>query len=568
MKAPPKATQGSKKPAPKPSGLWVMNYPLLLLTAAVLIVYLPTLRLGFTELDDSIFIKEQRAFNEDLGNLVESFKRGVFNPTEDVYYRPLLLDSFILNYQLSGENIAGWHFVNVLLHLASVLLLFLLLRKLEVAGLTSFLLSLFFAVHPVLSQAVAWIPGRNDTLLAVFVFSFLISVLNYSDGGKLKWLGAQVSFLTCALFTKETAVFAAPAAWAILLLIRKTGVFEASMWRMYAAWFLAGLIWFIARSMATLEHDQLQPMEMLNTLPTRFIVLIHYLGKIFLPVNLSVFPIIEDTSAIYGLIAVALLALLIYFSENKNPYVICAGLLVYMLFFIPALLVPASLNDQDFEHRTYLPMLGVLLILSETALFRNRWKQERVLYAGMAVCIVLAIVNLRHQKNFSDPVTFWTAAVKTSPNSAYANMMLGARIDDVDRLRPEELIRKSYAMDSAAKYINYYMGVMLQQHDSILASERFFMKEMKKTDYYMCYFHLARVAFEKGDKPSAINYLETFLSRVPDDPQANNNLLLLYMETGETQKALGVIARMKNFGLQVPAGVEDQLMAKAQRDST
>lgn len=557
MKAPPKATQGSKKPAPKQQGLWVMKYPLLILAVAVMLVYLPTVRLGFTELDDSIFIREQKAFNEDLGNLVVSFKRGVFNPTEDVYYRPLLLDSFILNYQLSGENIAGWHLVNVLLHLAAVLLLFLLLRKLEVAGLTAFLLSLLFAVHPVLSQAVAWIPGRNDTLLAVFVFSFLISVLNYSFGGKLKWLGAQVLFLACALFTKETAVFAAPAAWLLLLLMRKSGVFDASMWRMYVAWLIAGVIWFVARSMATLEHDQLQPLEMMQTFPTRAIVLIHYLGKIFLPVNLSVFPIIEDTSAIYGLIATALLAVLIYFTEKKNRNVIYAGLVVYVLFFIPALLVPASLNDQDFEHRTYLPMLGILLILSETALFRNRLKQEHVLYAGIALCIVLAIVNLRHQKKFSDPVTFWTAAVSSSPNSAYANMMLGARIDDLDRLRSEELIRKSYAMDSAAKYINYYMGVMLQQHDSILASEKFFMKEVKKTDYYMCYFHLARVDFERGDKPAAINYLEAFISRVPDDPQANNNLLLLYMETGETQKALGVIARMKNFGLQVPSGVED-----------
>ncbi len=116
---------------------------------------MPSLAFDYTELDDSIFIKETSAYNKDISNLATSFHRGVFNPTEDVYYRPLLLDSFILNYQMSGENIKGWHVVNVLLHLISVLLLFVLLKKIGIEELSAFLLTLIFAVHPMLSQAVA-----------------------------------------------------------------------------------------------------------------------------------------------------------------------------------------------------------------------------------------------------------------------------------------------------------------------------------------------------------------------------------------------------------------------------
>jgi hypothetical protein len=153
---------------------FTVPYPLLWLCLAALAVYFQSFYFGVTELDDSIFIRDFHTYNEDLGNLVTSFQRGVFDALKDPYYRPLFLDSMILNYHMSGggENIASYHMVNVLLHIISVVLLFSLFKKLGIKELHAFLLALVFAVHPVLSQAVAWIPGRNDTLLAVFTLAF------------------------------------------------------------------------------------------------------------------------------------------------------------------------------------------------------------------------------------------------------------------------------------------------------------------------------------------------------------------------------------------------------------
>ncbi|HYV93300.1 MAG TPA: tetratricopeptide repeat protein [Chitinophagales bacterium] len=554
---PAKKIHSSKEPKKN----LLLRFANLILIAAVLIVYWPTFNLGYTELDDSIFIKETRDYNQDLSNLTTSFQRGVFNETEDVYYRPLLLDSFILNYHISDENIRGWHIVNVILHLIAVLLLFLLLKKVGLDVLSSFLLTLIFAVHPMLSQAVAWIPGRNDTLLAIFVFSFLIGAIEYANTKKIPWLVLQCLALLAALFTKETAVFAAPVAWMLIIFLKKRNPakilaswFDRTSIMLYSSWLIAGVIWFVIRSQATLKNSELQFGDVLKTFPTRLPVLIQYLGKIFLPLNLNVFPITQDTTYIYGIISVFILALIIFLSPNRDWRVIVAGIAIYILLFIPALLVPASLNDQDFEHRAYLPMFGILITLSQTVLLKNNLKQSTLIIGGIALCVVLSIVNLNHQKNFKTPLTFWTAAQKSSPHSAYATMMLGARLDSVDHKRGEELIRKAYAMDSAQKYINYYMGVMLQSHDSILQSEKFFKREREISDYYMCTFHLARVAFVKDDKPAAIQYLETYLSKAPGDPQANNNLLLLYHDTHQPEKEKEQAEKMKLQGLKVPPG--------------
>ena len=534
-------------------------YPGMLLAVAVMFLYASSINLGFTELDDSIFIKERQSYNEDLSNLVTSFKRGVFNETEDVYYRPILLNSFILNYQLSGTAIKGYHVVNILLHLIAVLLLYQLLMKLRFRKIEAFLLTLFFAIHPVLTQAVAWIPGRNDTLLAVFLFTFFIGLINYSNHGKPAAFILQLVTLLLAFFTKETTVFAAPVALLLLVLCLEKKIFEMRSMLLYGSWLLAFILWYYVRSLATLKEEQMQFGSVLAALPCRLPVIVQYFGKIILPLNLNVFPITKDTSNVYGLIAVALIAAGLFFSKDRNNKIVIAGIGTFLLFLVPVLLVPASLNDQDFEHRLYLPIVGVLLLLTQTILFRNSINDKTIFFGGIGICLVLAIINFNHQDKFKDANTFWTEAVKGSPNSAYANMMLGARLSETDSIKSEQYMKAAHALNPDEKYLNYYLGKMALDKDSIPEAEAYFLKEIKKSAYYECYFHMARIAFIKNDFEGAIGYLTTYLSKTPDDEQANNNLLLLYLQTNKMEEARIQLKRMRQLGLAIPPEAIERL---------
>lgn len=534
-------------------------YPGMLLAVAVMFLYASSINLGFTELDDSIFIKERQSYNEDLSNLVTSFKRGVFNETEDVYYRPILLNSFILNYQLSGTAIKGYHVVNILLHLIAVLLLYQLLMKLRFRKIEAFLLTLFFAIHPVLTQAVAWIPGRNDTLLAVFLFTFFIGLINYSNHGKPAAFILQLVTLLLAFFTKETTVFAAPVALLLLVLCLEKKIFEMRSMLLYGSWLLAFILWYYVRSLATLKEEQMQFGSVLAALPSRLPVIVQYFGKIILPLNLNVFPITKDTSNVYGLIAVALIAAGLFFSKDRNNKIVIAGIGTFLLFLVPVLLVPASLNDQDFEHRLYLPIVGVLLLLTQTILFRNSINDKTIFFGGIGICLVLAIINFNHQDKFKDANTFWTEAVKGSPNSAYANMMLGARLSETDSIKSEQYMKAAHALNPDEKYLNYYLGKMALDKDSIPEAEAYFLKEIKKSAYYECYFHMARIAFIKNDFEGAIGYLTTYLSKTPDDEQANNNLLLLYLQTNKMEEARIQLKRMRQLGLAIPPEAIERL---------
>lgn len=537
---------------------FAIPYPQLMLVAAILLVYFPVFSFGYTELDDTIFIKEFRGFNEDLSNMIVAFSRGLFDAVKDPYYRPLFSDMMILNYRFSGDAPGGYHFVNVLLHVASVLLLYRLFAKLGLKTVHCFLLSLIFAVHPVLSQAVAWIPGRNDTLLAVFVLLFFINSITYAASGKTNNLALSGLFLLLAFFTKETAVFAAPAAFALLVLYKGIKVQDRNMYPQYIVWVVCFGIWFAARSAATIQTSGIGTAQAFTDVLHRLPVVLQYLGKIVLPFNLSVFPTQQDTVIYFGIAAHLTLLALILLNRKANRKAIVGAGAVFLLFLMPALLVPAELNRQTFEHRLYLPIIGILLILPQTLLFNSTLTDKQITIIVLIICTLFVGVNYKHQRNFESPVAFWSQAAATSPNSAYALMMLAARLDKSELERSEQLFRHAYALNPKEKYLNFYIAEMLQRKDSVLASEPYLLQEKKISDYIQCDFYLARVAMEKRDPNAAITHLQRYLNRDKYNPMANNNLLLLYVETNQADKAKQQAQQMITLGMDVPVNIRRQ----------
>ena len=538
---------------------FIISRPLLWLALAAVLVYIVSLSFGYTDLDDSIFIRDFQAYNEDLHNLFASFQRGLFDAVKDPYYRPIFSDSMILNYQLSGLDIMSYHIVNILLHVVNVILLYTLFLKLDIKKTSAFILALVFAVHPVLSQAVAWIPGRNDTLLAVFVLSSIIYAINYSNNGKTISLALSAILLLLAFFTKETAVFAPPAAFVLLVFMLHKNFRDKHNVVLYAIWAACYLVWFFARSLATTSSSGIASKQGLSETLHRLPVVIQYLGKIFFPFNLSVFPTQQDTVYYYGIAAIAILIMIIVLNKQRDIKIILSGLGIFLLFLMPALLVPDKLNQQTFEHRLYLPIIGILLLLPQTSLFNNKLTDKQLFMSALAVCCLFVAINIYHQQSFASPKAFWTQATETSPNSAYANMMLAARLDKDETARSEELFRKAYQLNPKEKYLNFYIGDMLQKKDSVAASEKYLLAEKANSDYYQCDFLLARVDMERKDFNGAINYLETYLKRDNKNPMANNNLLLLYLQTQQPDKAKARALRMQQMGLQVAPAILHQL---------
>lgn len=522
-------------------------FAIMVLASVTFVVYARTLVLDYTKLDDSIFIIENAQYNADAKNIGVSFQRGLFNPTRDAYYRPLFLVDFILESRIFGIEPAGYHFTNLLFHIISVILLFLFLKRIKIPPSDSFLLSLLFAVHPVLTQAVAWIPGRNDMLLMIFFLSSFIWLLKYLDKPAPALLLVHWLFLLAALFTKETAVIIPVIIFGISIFYLKTG------WRKLVfpliSWVTAIAAWMIVRSTASLSKDWVSPAGMLQAGLDRLGVILQYLGKIFFPVNLTVFPVAEDITLTWGILAFAGLAALVVYSKSYTRPLTYLGLFWFIVFLIPVLIVPKSLNDQVFEHRLYLPVIGILIMLSQAIPFNGTFNPRLKMAIVAVIALVFAIMSVVRSGYFSDPVTFWTHAVKGSPHSAYAKTLLGTKIDDP--AERERLFREAYMLDPNLKNLNYYLGKVIYDRNEPDTAEYYLRKEIKRNPNPDVYFLLAKIAFSRNSFDSAAVNLEKVIELNPLDPQANHNLVILYFQQGHPEKSRQIIRDMQLKGMDV-----------------
>ncbi|MEI6155458.1 MAG: glycosyltransferase family 39 protein, partial [Deltaproteobacteria bacterium] len=111
----------------------------------------------------------------------------------------------------SGSDIVRTsHITNIMLHLLASCLVFMLLIKLGAGRTSATLFSILFVVHPMSAPAVAWIPGRNDVLLAVFLIPAFMFFIDYLKTGRKRYLILNLLFFSAGLLTKETALVLLP----------------------------------------------------------------------------------------------------------------------------------------------------------------------------------------------------------------------------------------------------------------------------------------------------------------------------------------------------------------------
>ena len=126
--------------------------------------------------------------------------------------RPALYATFLLDRSLYGTNPFGYHVLNLLLHLGSGLLVYLILNRAvtEETKHVPLWTALLFLIHPMATETVTYISGRASglmTFLYLFAFFLYIKASEHSDAAKVRrlYLSGSVLSLILSLGSKETA---------------------------------------------------------------------------------------------------------------------------------------------------------------------------------------------------------------------------------------------------------------------------------------------------------------------------------------------------------------------------
>ena len=422
----------------------------------MVVSYFPALQGGFVW-DDVIFAEEPVIHSP--GGL-----RSIWFAPADIknegHYWPLVYSSFWLEHKLWGLRPAGYHAVNIFLHLLNCLLLWRLLLRLRVPG--AVLIAAVFAVHPLHVESVAWIIERKDVLSALFYLGAVLVWVRFVEAPRAGSYLLAVVLFTAGLLSKSVVV-TLPLALLLWHWWQRGGVRRLDLLRVAPLAVIGAAI--TAADLAFYRGREV--LELGYTLAERALIagraLWFYAGKLLWPVELAViyprWEIEAGSPAGWGYVAAAAgLALVLWLGRKRLGRGPLAGALYFALTLGPVLgFVDYGYMQFSFvaDRFQYLAGIGVLAVLIGAAAHAvgklpaggpdaagMRYASVMRYAAGLryaawglaaAALLLLATLTWRQAGIYRDEVALFSHVVALNPEARDAHLNLGNALLEANR---------------------------------------------------------------------------------------------------------------------------------------
>ncbi|MDR1940962.1 MAG: glycosyltransferase family 39 protein [Endomicrobium sp.] len=504
----------------------------------VFIVYFRCQNFDFIYLDDDALILNGIAQSNSLSKAPDFFFKPVFEAVESKFYRPLLNISLLADTLICGGFAGFYHFTNIIIHVCAVFLLMLVLLSLNFSKKVSLTASLIFAAHPALVSSTAWIPGRNDSLLAFFCFlSFIFFIKSARRQNMLYCFASSISFFA-AILTKETAAVL-PAAFAAYYIFYKTKRSRTNIIIMSVLSSSVLILYFILRTYA-MQNSNPVPLNLIaDNIFLSFKALFWYAGLFFFTEKIILYPQIDITFAIVlkGVFPLAVLGAAAFFFRKKiNFKTVLFASSWFILFLIPTLAMP---NNNYYTHRLYLPAAGLIILFLEITkpVYKNQ-KLKNVFFILAAAAIpVLALASYKQCENYRDRSSFWFNALKENPNSSRVNAGVGryySSLGDNDNYEEYSLKALQYASKNDRPRILTQLGSAYMAKKDYVRAQECFNFAIELNPYAEgAYYYLSYIYKNQNSKEQAAEIIAQALKIMPQSKMMQKRMKELNGKTEE-----------------------------------
>lgn len=518
----------------------------LLLVAVTVFAYSPAWRAGFIWDDD------RYVTNNPLLSAPDGLWRIWFSPDAPSQYFPLSYTLLRFGHLLWDLNPAGFHWLNIFLHVCNACLVGFVLARLKVPG--SWLAAAIFALHPVQVESVAWISEVKNLLMGFFFLLTLLAWTEFTDSqGRRRMIFYAIALVCCALaLAAKSTACTLPAALLLILWWKRKPLNTKAIFETIPFFILAlgsGLIaiWWEKYHQGTRILVSLAPLERI-LIASRAIWF--YLSKIFWPSHLTfIYPRwhidASDPTAYLWLVVTALAVGLVFLTRRFAGRAIETSLLFFVLTLSPLLgFIMLYTFRYSFvaDHYQYLACIGPIALVSAGFIrFIDRIGNARWI-GWIGGCVVLAglgLLTLRQSATYRDIETLWRATIAKDPSSWMALNNLGVvqfekgEIDDAI-----EKYKRSLELHPDYPEALYNLGsAQLQKGDAdqaIRLCEESLKLQPTDADAHVV---LGNALMAKQDVNGAIGHYREALQLRPNDPNAHYNLGIALQQQGKTEEA-------------------------------
>ncbi len=502
-------------------------------------VFAPALHNGFVDWDDNVVILDNHHYRgfawANLGWMFTTVLMG--------HYVPVTWLTLALDYRLWGIDPAGYHLTSLLLHAANAALFYLLARRLLAAAanfgplverLGAATAALFFALHPLRAESVAWVTERRDVLSGFFFLLTLLGYLRARDaaGSTRSWLraGSLACFALGAL--SKSMVMTLPALLFIVDVYPFRHVPTIRAWFTTAArplrreklpYVVLGAVTAMLGYYAQAANAFITPMDQIGWAARPAMVaysVAFYVSKTFVPLGLS--PLYELPAVVHPLeprflvrgLAVVGLTLVLILLRHRAPAGLAAWL-SYVVVLAPVSGIVHSGYQLAHDRYSYLACLAWALVVGGTAATIARAARDNRLRPVLATAALAAFalwlatigaLGRQQVEAWHDTDTLWRVGLDSEPDCGVC--------------------------------LHNHASLLFNQGQAPLARADLERLLALRPERIVTHRQLAIVLAGLGEPEAAIAHFRIYLAQKPDDAGTHNNLGVALRTVGRQQDAL------------------------------
>lgn len=483
-------------------------------------IYSNALRNDFVWDDTSIVVN-----NKWIRNISNFFKFFVSKDTvsEDAtvkpkIYRPFTTFTYAVDYLIwGGISKFGFHFSNVFYHTITSVLFYILCVLVIKEKNISFLSGLFFATHPVHTEAVSWVKGRADVLATMFYLLSFIFYIYFIKNKNFKSYITSLFIFLLGLFSKESAI-----TLPLIVVLYDIYFFKVDTKR-YIPFFVLALIYVLIRKsvLGIVAPCGWWAGSIYYTFLTMSKVFVEYFRLLVLPINLSadyVVPIsfsIFEPKVIFSILLIIIVLVISLYIKKIYP-IISFSILFIFITLLPVLnIIPIEVLLA--ERFLYLPSVGFCILLG--VLIFKFLNHKKILLYIVTFLIVCSYSGLTFYRNYDwkNAFSLWNKTVKQMPNNFRAHNNLGM---EYEKLGDYE------------KALNHYKTAL-----TLVPNLSWIYNDTKQM-YARVYNNIGNIYFNLGDYQKALDSYSKSIYLDPIYSQPYFNLGLFFRKQGAVDLAI------------------------------
>ncbi|MBP9854404.1 MAG: tetratricopeptide repeat protein [Candidatus Omnitrophica bacterium] len=521
--------------------------------------------------DDTVFIVNNPNINNfDLNNIFQSKKiDGPSAHLVNVYYRPLIELLYRVEYKFFGLHSFAYHLFNIIIHVINACLLYvLLLRIFPSRNNTNIFIPLFFLIHPIQTEAVACISGISNLFLTLLMFSsFWLYLKSREEDIKACYVLVAVLFFLGCLVKEQMIVFP-------ILILLYEWIFHRGKDRKYVkvlGLFLVLVAYFLFRKMVlgTSLNSIFDPygeyVLRFKAIPRS---LLTYFSIIFVPINLHYYrsvDVLNSNVASWIVMSAVIFSFMVVVikAQSDQRKIILFGAGWFFITLFPMLNIVPLVNEYstilNFEHFLYIPLVGILIVLSSLFEYFFVTKYRFSSRNRLLVCIILVLMSMcltiKQNTYWRSEIALFTRALKFQ-ESGRLRILLGKAYyfnndfsSAVEQYRKAEDIMQSYIQKTPLPQIKeFYQGYLKGIYFDLAHCYESLQNNTEAIKLYqqalsidpkdvVLFNNLAVVYIREQNIPLAMEQLEKALFIDDSNQLTRQNLAYCYFQMGEKDKA-------------------------------